>query len=60
MSTVWQAIGAFAVTNIDDLVVLAVFFGQAPGNRGAAWRVVAGCASWVECLARPPQPARRR
>jgi cadmium resistance protein CadD (predicted permease) len=32
-----QAVGMFAVTNIDDLVVLAVFFG-----RGAAWRVVAG------------------
>lgn len=39
---VGQAIGTFAVTNIDDLVVLAVFFGQAPGHRGAAVRVVAG------------------
>lgn len=36
-----QAVGTFAVTNIDDLVVLAVFFGQAPGRRGAV-RVVAG------------------
>ncbi|MDH6281156.1 cadmium resistance transporter [Prescottella agglutinans] len=37
-----QAIGAFAATNIDDLVVLLVFFGQAAGHRGAAMRVVAG------------------
>ncbi|WP_414672410.1 cadmium resistance transporter [Lentzea sp.] len=28
----------FAVTNVDDLVILALFFAQA----GAAWRVVAG------------------
>jgi cadmium resistance protein CadD (predicted permease) len=35
--------GTFAVTNIDDLVVLAVFFGQAPGHhRGSAIRVIAG------------------
>jgi cadmium resistance protein CadD (predicted permease) len=42
LSTIGQAIGTFAVTNIDDLVVLAVFFGQAPGHRGAAIRVIAG------------------
>ncbi|MFF5226084.1 cadmium resistance transporter [Dactylosporangium sp. NPDC000521] len=32
----------FAVTNIDDLLVLAVFFGQAAGQKAAAWRIVAG------------------
>ncbi|WP_436501960.1 cadmium resistance transporter [Actinokineospora sp. HUAS TT18] len=32
----------FAVTNIDDLVLLAVFFGQTGRNRAAAARVVAG------------------
>ena len=32
-----QAVGMFAVTNVDDLVVLAVFFG-----RGSGWRVVVG------------------
>lgn len=37
-----QAIGMFAVTNVDDLLVLAVFFGQADGNRSAAMRVVLG------------------
>src|SRR3954453_2250231 len=36
-----QAAGLFAVTNIDDLVVLAGFFGQTAGRAGAL-RVVAG------------------
>ncbi|TCO44179.1 cadmium resistance transporter [Actinocrispum wychmicini] len=34
-----QAVGVFAVTNIDDIVLLAVFFGQAAGRYG---RVVVG------------------
>jgi cadmium resistance protein CadD (predicted permease) len=37
-----QAAGMFAVTNIDDLLVLAVFFGRVGDDRRAAWRVVAG------------------
>lgn len=37
-----QAVGMFAVTNVDDIVLLAVFFAQAGGGRGAAARVVAG------------------
>lgn len=37
-----QAAGMFAVTNVDDLVLLALFFGQAAGRRGGAARVVAG------------------
>lgn len=41
LSVLGQAVGMFAVTNIDDLLVLAVFFGQAVGGAGA-WRVVAG------------------
>jgi hypothetical protein len=36
-----QAAGLFAVTNIDDIVVLALFFGQATGRAGAL-RVVLG------------------
>ncbi|MFB9616073.1 cadmium resistance transporter [Kutzneria kofuensis] len=32
----------FAVTNIDDMLVLAVFFGHAAGSRSAALRVVLG------------------
>ena len=38
---VGRAIGMFAVTNVDDLVVLALFFAAAPGRAGAV-RVVAG------------------
>jgi cadmium resistance protein CadD (predicted permease) len=32
----------FAVTNVDDIVILALFFGQATDQRGAAARVVVG------------------
>ncbi|MEE6168177.1 MULTISPECIES: cadmium resistance transporter [unclassified Mycolicibacterium] len=32
----------FAVTNVDDLVMLTVFFGRAEGRRAAVMRVVAG------------------
>ncbi|MUL78545.1 cadmium resistance transporter [Mycolicibacterium sp. CBMA 226] len=42
VTTITQAVATFAVTNIDDMVVLAVFFGQARGHRGAVMRVVAG------------------
>lgn len=37
-----RAVVMFAVTNIDDLVILAVFFGQARGSRVGAMRVVLG------------------
>ncbi|GAA2485969.1 cadmium resistance transporter [Winogradskya humida] len=40
LSLLGQAAGMFAVTNIDDLLILAVFFGRATGSR--AWRIVAG------------------
>lgn len=36
-----QATGLFAVTNIDDLVILALFFGQTVDHRGVV-RVIAG------------------
>ena len=39
---VGRAAAMFAVTNVDDLLVLALFFGQAAGRTGAAARVVAG------------------
>ena len=39
---VLAAAGMFAVTNIDDIVVLAVFFGRAGDERAGALRVVAG------------------
>ncbi len=37
-----EAAGLFAVTNVDDLVVLSLFFGRGAGRDGAARRVVAG------------------
>jgi cadmium resistance protein CadD (predicted permease) len=40
--TVAEAAGLFAVTNFDDIVVLALFFGQGAGQHGAARRVVIG------------------
>ena len=42
LETIGRAIGMFAVTNIDDILVLALFFGQAAGRRHAIIRVVAG------------------
>jgi cadmium resistance protein CadD (predicted permease) len=42
LGLIGQAAGMFAVTNIDDLVILALFFGAAAGRRGAQARVVAG------------------
>ncbi|WP_434094594.1 cadmium resistance transporter [Streptomyces hyaluromycini] len=37
-----QAIGLFAVTNIDDILILSLFFAQGAGHRGSARRIVAG------------------
>ena len=37
-----QATAVFAVTNVDDLVFLALFFARAASRRAAVWRVVAG------------------
>ncbi|MEV4734001.1 cadmium resistance transporter [Saccharopolyspora sp. NPDC049426] len=42
LTLVGQAVGMFAVTNIDDILILALFFGQAAGHPGSAVRVVAG------------------
>lgn len=36
------AVGLFAVTNIDDIFVLSLFFGRGAGQRGAARQIVAG------------------
>ncbi|MGN9837590.1 cadmium resistance transporter [Nonomuraea sp. H19] len=39
---VGQAVGLFAITNVDDLVILALFFAQGAGHRNAALRVFLG------------------
>jgi cadmium resistance protein CadD (predicted permease) len=47
-----QAGGLFAVTNIDDIVVLALFFAQGAGHRHAARRIAAGqCLGFAAILA---------
>ncbi|MER8006688.1 cadmium resistance transporter [Streptomyces sp. NPDC094149] len=42
LGIVGQAAGLFAVTNIDDIVVLALFFAQGAGQPGSARRIVLG------------------
>lgn len=42
LGLVAQAVGMFAVTNVDDILLLALFFGQAGGDRARAGRIVAG------------------
>ncbi len=42
MAWLWQAVVLFAVTNIDDMVVLSLFFGRARGDRRSAIGVVIG------------------
>ena len=37
-----EAVGLFAVTNVDDILVLSLFFGRSAGQDGAAKRIVAG------------------
>ena len=42
MEIVAQAVGLFAVTNIDDILILALFFAQGAGHRRTARTVTAG------------------
>lgn len=42
LDSVARAAGAFAVTNVDDLLVLALYLGRAAGDRRGAARVVVG------------------
>jgi cadmium resistance protein CadD (predicted permease) len=50
--TAVQAMAMFIATNIDDLVVLAVFFGRARGDRSATVRVIVGqYAGFIAMLA---------
>jgi cadmium resistance protein CadD (predicted permease) len=42
ISLVGRAMGLFAVTNIDDILVLALFFAQGAGHRSAGTRIAAG------------------
>ena len=42
LTSVLQAIGLFAVTNIDDIIVLSLFFARGAGQRGTTARILAG------------------
>jgi cadmium resistance protein CadD (predicted permease) len=37
-----EAAGLFAITNVDDIVLLSLFFGRSAGQQGAARRIVTG------------------
>ncbi|GAA1683240.1 hypothetical protein GCM10010977_32630 [Citricoccus zhacaiensis] len=42
LSSVLQAIGLFLVTNIDDIIVLSLFFARGAGQRGTTARILVG------------------
>ncbi|WP_369198593.1 cadmium resistance transporter [Streptomyces djakartensis] len=42
LGVIGQAAGLFAVTNIDDILILALFFAQGAGHPGSTRRVVLG------------------
>ncbi|GAA2079835.1 cadmium resistance transporter [Actinomadura alba] len=42
LGIIGQAAGLFAVTNIDDILILSLFFAQGAGHRGSAVRITAG------------------
>ncbi|MFF9089809.1 cadmium resistance transporter [Streptomyces sp. NPDC014991] len=42
VGVIGQAVGLFAVTNVDDILILSLFFAQGAGQRGAARHVVLG------------------
>ena len=42
ISSALQAIGLFFVTNIDDIIVLSLFFARGAGQRGTTTEIVAG------------------
>ena len=42
LTSVLQAIGLFAATNIDDIIVLSLFFARGAGQHGTTARILAG------------------
>ena len=42
LGTTGQAAGLFAVTNVDDIVILALFFAQGAGHRGSTRNIALG------------------
>ena len=42
ISSTLQAVGLFFVTNIDDIIVLSLFFARGAGRRGTTTKIIAG------------------
>ncbi|KGN29753.1 cadmium transporter [Knoellia sinensis KCTC 19936] len=42
LSSVLQAIGLFIATNVDDIIVLSLFFARGAGHRGTTARILGG------------------
>ncbi len=42
LSSALQAVGLFLVTNIDDIIVLSLFFARGAGQRGTTTKIVVG------------------
>ena len=42
LTTTLQAIGLFMATNIDDIIVLSLFFARGAGRRGTTTRILVG------------------
>ncbi|RPF25742.1 MULTISPECIES: cadmium resistance transporter [Georgenia] len=42
LAPILQAIGLFLVTNIDDIIVLSLFFARGAGMRGTTGKIIAG------------------
>ncbi|MEV7070343.1 cadmium resistance transporter [Streptomyces sp. NPDC093990] len=42
LGIIGQAAGLFAVTNVDDILILSLFFARGAGHRGSARRIVLG------------------
>ena len=42
LTTVLQAIGLFMATNIDDIIILSLFFARGAGQRGTTTRIALG------------------
>ncbi|MFF0143067.1 cadmium resistance transporter [Streptomyces sp. NPDC005227] len=52
LGIIGQAAGLFAVTNIDDILVLALFFAQGAGYKGSTRRIALGqCLGFAAILA---------
>ena len=50
LAAVLQAIGLFAATNIDDIIVLSLFFARGAGQRGTTTRILVGQYVGFACI----------